>query len=46
VIATERPDAEKEAAFLECQRLFDAYGVKWDPETIAQLAERHGLATG
>jgi quercetin dioxygenase-like cupin family protein len=44
-IATEHPDPEDEAAFPKWQRLFDAYGVAWEPETIAQLTERHGLAT-
>lgn len=46
VIAAEHPDPEDEAAFPKWQRLFDAHGVAWEPETIAQLAERHGLATG
>lgn len=45
-IATEHPDPEDQAAFPKWQRLFDAYGVQWEPETIAQLAQRHGLATG
>jgi quercetin dioxygenase-like cupin family protein len=45
VVATENPDPEDEAAFPRWQRLFDAYGVDWEPETIAELAERHGLAT-
>ena len=43
VIAAEHPDPEDETAFPKWQRLFDAYGVDWEPETIAQLAERHGL---
>lgn len=43
VIAAEHPDPEDESAFPKWQRLFDAYGVDWEPETIAQLAERHGL---
>ena len=44
-VAAEHPDPEDEAAFPKWQRLFDAYGVEWEPETIAQLIERHGLAT-
>jgi uncharacterized cupin superfamily protein len=45
-IATEHPNPEDEAAFPKWQRLTDAYGMNWEPETIAQLVERHGLATG
>ena len=45
VIAAEHPDPEDEAAFPKWQRLFAAHGVEWEPETIAQLAERHGLTT-
>ena len=45
-IATEHPDPEDEAAVPKWQRLTDAYGMNWEPDTIAQLVERHGLATG
>lgn len=43
VIAAEHPDPQDETGFPKWQRLFDAYGVDWEPDTIAQLAERHGL---
>lgn len=43
VIAAQHPDPEDETAFAKWQQLFDAYGVEWEPETIARLTERHRL---